>query len=856
MPPPLPRLVILSLFLRPVVRRPWRFIITVLGVAAGVASVLSTIASSRAAVASLRDGVEEIAGRARLEISQPGGLSLELLSRLRPVARDAVIAPVVEEFAMMPRLRDTVRVLGIDPFVDMSIRNIQIDFGRGADEATLEMGFRGEGVFVPERLASELNLTVGQPFPLLARSRPLKLIILGLLRGGGVASAWNRTVVADYESVAEWFGKSGRVDRVDLLPRGQASVESLQKTVMPLLPAGVRVERPRDRAQQTEGMVRALEFNLTALSGISLLVGAVLVATTLATSVVQRRQFLALLRSLGATRTQIVASILLEALTIGLLGGILGVAGGVLGAESAMSRARATFSAVLQGIPATPVTLPPWAVALGLATGIVMSLLAAALPLVEALRTPPLQGLRRERPALMTRGQSARWIAGTILLLVISWGFAQMPPIGGLPYAALLSILALFAVTCSIASPALDAVSRLTSQWHISRFLIVRAAVATLSAGRVRAAWAAGAVGIAAALAISITTMVGSFRTTVADYVQQTIRSDVWIRPTVARTGVHAGRLDPEIVNIAMSELGPGIVDPFHETVAYLGGEPVALCAGVYGVIQKAAGLPFRDGRNPRDVFAQSIREGSIMINEPMANRFHLKEGDLLKLQIPGGTFERRIGGVFYDYSRSQGMVVIDRSDFLKIYPDDGPREIAFFLDPGSDATAVRRRLVELLGGKFQVDILLNREIRRDAMETFDRTFAITRALESVSRIVALIAVVTVLGALVEERMGDFALMRAVGASKFQIARSVVWQGLILGSISILSAVACGVLGGLVLVKVLNVQCFGWTMQFVPPWGEIATIAVSIALTCGAAALLPAWFACRKVPRDLLREDW
>ncbi|MFN0205055.1 MAG: FtsX-like permease family protein [Planctomycetota bacterium] len=848
-------LVLKALFARPVARRPWRFIITVLGVATGVASILATMTATRAAVSSLSEGIEEVAGRARLEITQSGGMQESFLSKLRPLARDAVIAPVVEEFAMVPKLKDTIRVLGVDFFIDTQIRSFGAELKGNFSEEILNQALRGEGALVPERLAKELDISIGQKLTILSRSKPVDVAVLGLLRPSKLTSAWNRTILTDINYAQEIFGKNGRVDRIDLLPRGKLTTAQLQQNAKGYLEPGMRLEEPRTRGEQAANMVRALEFNLTALSGISLIVGAVLVATMLATSVVQRRPILALLRSLGATNRQIIAVILFEAFVIGLLGGVVGILGGYGGAQAAIANIRSTISVVVQGVPSSEIELPPTAIPLGLGVGILVSLIAAILPLREALRTPPIQGLRRERPKLLSSRSWMRASAAAVILLISSFVFSQLPPVGDLPYAALLSILALFVCVLVISSPALDAATRFIAKFDKSFGLILRMASAALSAGRTRAAWAAGAVGMAVALAIAITTMVGSFRTTVTDFLNQTIQSDVWIRPATAATGVHVGRLDPEIVNIALQQFGPDVVDPFHETWAFIGNKPVAVCGGEYRVVLRGAGLPFRDGRDPADVFREAIKNNTILINEPLANRFHVREGDLLKLTVPGGFFERRVEGVFYDYSRSEGMMVMDRSDYLSVFPDDGPKDMSLFLNPGESPEAARAKMIELLGGRFRVDILLNREIRSEGMRAFERTFEITRVLELVSRIVSIVAVITVLSALVDERRHDFALVRAVGGAKLQIIGTVVWQGAILGFVSIAGGILFGILGGIVLVKVVNLQSFGWTMRFALPWGDIASVASAVITTCVGAALVPAWLASRGTPRELLRED-
>ena len=99
---------------------------------------------------------------------------------------------------------------------------------------------------------------------------------------------------------------------------------------------------------------------------------------------------------------------------------------------------------------------------------------------------------------------------------------------------------------------------------------------------------------------------------------------------------------------------------------------------------------------------------------------------------------------MFHDYSNPSGLVVLAREDFLALHPDDGPESLAIFLPEGRDPRAAREELVGALGGRFALDVLRNREVRAEVLEVFERTFAVTIALQLVSSVVAAIAVVTV----------------------------------------------------------------------------------------------------------------
>lgn len=854
-------MILRALFLRPLRRHPIRFAATVLGVAVGVAAVVATVVASRAAVASLADGVAEIAGASTLEISRPGGVDDAILGSLRPLSDDALFAPLIDESARLASREGLVRVLGVDLLVDGEMRKVRIDNGALGARPALEATLDGDGALVSARFARELGVRPGDRLPLLARSREVALTVAGVFEPERFSSVWDRIVLVDVALAQEAFGRAGRLDRVEVRPRAgeRADVDALAERIRSVLPPEYRVTRPNDRADETRRMVRALEFNLTALSGISVLVGIVLVATTLATSVVQRRYGIALLRSLGASRGDVARAVLVEAASIGALGGALGVALGHLGARAALAGVRRTVATVVSNAVAGDVVFDPALAAFGFALGLVASLAAAILPLREAQRTPPLQGLRGERPG-GDDARAMRPLPRALLLaaiLLAAWALTLLPAWDDRPIAALGSALFLLGTLLLTARPLVTLLARLRFGGRAARATVspLRVAQAALEAGRQRAAWAAGAVGIAVALAISMATMVGSFRTTVIDWSAQAMSSDLFLRPLPNESGVPVGRLDPEIVAAATRLFGPEAVDPYHSASARFRGERVALGGAALEVVGRVGGVPFRDGRSSAEVLSETARRRGAIVDESFARRYGVAEGDRIEIVTPSGPVTREVIGVYVDYGSHLGTIVLARGDFLSLYPDEGATSVAIFLGDGADPAAARARLMDALGGRFAFEAFLNREIREEILNVFDRTFAVTTALQLVASVVAVIAVLTVLFALVRERRKDLGVLRVLGASPGQVRSVVVGEAGLLAAAGSLGGLVVGLAVGYVLVAVVNVQSFGWTLRFLPPWGAIAGTALAVLPAGLLAGLLPAIAAARTTPREVLHED-
>jgi putative ABC transport system permease protein len=841
-----------TLIWRPLTRRPWRLVVTICGVAAGVAAVVATVAASRAAVRAFAEGVEEVAGAVRIEITRPGGVPVEWLERLRPLASDAVVVPVVEEVALLVELGDGVRVLGTDLLVDAEVRPVleEADVGARVVEA-----LTGRGVFLSNELAERLGVGRGDTVTLSARARVEPVTIAAISAAEGLAKVWERVVVMDVALAMELFGRGDRVDRIELAPRVGVDADALRARALELLPGEVAVVPPSRRRETAEQMVASLRFNLVALSAISVLVGAVLVATTLATSVVQRRHTLALLRSLGASRAQVAGAVLSGAAAIGLVGGVLGVIGGLLGARAALVSVRYSVAALLRSSLATGIEAEPWLIALGLGVAMVVSLAAAALPLSEAVRTPPLQGLSDAAP----RRLGSRTITLHVVALAAMAGGAawlvQMPAWNGLPIAAMVAALAVMAMLLVAAGPLLDGLARAGAR-PFGRLdgPALRLAAAALSAGRRRAAWAAGAVSVAVALAVAIVTMVTSFRGTVERWTEEGMRADVWVRPLAMERGVPTGELDPAIVDLAVDLFGVQAVDPFYTIEIDYRERVVSLAGAAFDVVAVHGSVAF-PGRESREVFAEAYAVGGAVVNEPFANRFGVRAGETLVLEPPGGPLEVPVVGVFSDYSRSHGLVVVDRALFLERFPGRGPLDIALFLSDDVDALAARDRLLEATRGRFLIEAFSNRELKREVLAAFERTFAITTALSIVAAVVAVIAVVTVLLTLVGERRRELATVRALGASRRQIGAMVVAEAGLLGIAASAAGIVAGLVVGVILVEVVNLQSFGWSLQLQLPWLEVARLAIWVAVACVAAGLAPAASALRVDPATVLSEE-
>jgi putative ABC transport system permease protein len=349
---------------------------------------------------------------------------------------------------------------------------------------------------------------------------------------------------------------------------------------------------------------------------------------------------------------------------------------------------------------------------------------------------------------------------------------------------------------------------------------------------------------------------VASIRETVRVWVESTLRSDLWIKADAGGGAGIVGDLPEDAIAFVRGFEGVAAVDPFRARDATdTEGRPFTLASGDFRVLARAGGLPLLDGSDARPV-AQAAREhGDVLVSEPYARRFGARRGSEISLPTPAGPRRFAVAGVYRDYSNDRGTVVMDRDLYLSLYPDRRVTSLAVIAAPGVDPGDLRRRLLSAAQGRYAVTISTNRELRREALRIFDRTFAVTKALEGIAIAVAVLGIANALLASAVERRRSFGLLRAIGASAGQIRRATLVEAFLTGGTGTLAAIAAGAAFAWLLLAVINPQSFGWTVQVSIPVASLAGAAALVLAAACAAGLLPGRIAASVDPAAALAEE-
>jgi putative ABC transport system permease protein len=271
--------------------------------------------------------------------------------------------------------------------------------------------------------------------------------------------------------------------------------------------------------------------------------------------------------------------------------------------------------------------------------------------------------------------------------------------------------------------------------------------------------------------------------------------------------------------------------------------------------VARVGGLPLLGGADPRPVALAARARGDVLISEPFARRFGVETGGTVSVPTPAGPRSFRVAGVYRDYSNDRGTVVMDRALYLATFGDTRVTSCAVLAATGVDPTALRRRILAAARDRFALSIATNGELRREALAIFDRTFAVTRALEAIAIGVAVLGIANALAASAVERRRSFGLLRAIGAAGAQIRRATLLEAVLAGVVGTAAAIAAGAAFAALLLGVINPQSFGWTVALRVPWNTLAEAAVLVLAASILAGVVPGRIAAAVHPAAALAEE-
>ena len=811
---------------------PARFLLTAVAIAVGVALGFAVHLVNGSALASFEGAVRGVNGAADLTVraASPLGFDETLYPRVATAPGLLDASPVVRLDASAGR--DRLTLLGIDVIRAASVTPGLVGTRPQGQDQRSDAVFDGDALFL-SRAALGVR-KIGDRFPVTANSRTVTLRIAGVLPALGDSA---RVGVIDI-AAAQWrFERLGRLDRIDLKLADRAvATEALTR----LLPADAALSSADAQAAQGDALSRAYRVNLDMLALVALLTGGFLVFSAQSLSVARRMRAFALVRTLGLPRRGIVAAVAAEGLAIGVIGSAFGLIMGYGLAWTALRYFGGDLGAGYFGGGTSRVVFQPWAAAGFLALGLLAAVLGSALPARAAARAAPAAALKNAGDLVDPR-TPVPWRPAA-LLLILGGLTALLPAIDGLPLFGFAAMALLLAGGVAGVPWLARQLLRPLADRPIRRVPLLLALRHVHGAPGEAAAALCGIVA-STALMIAMATMVTSFRGAVDGWLGQVLAGDLYLRSAGGAAFDPAAqaalRATPGIQRLDFSRQLPLTVAADRPSVSLIA-RPVTPDDPL---LTPLASAPIPAGATP------------VWVSEPAQRLYGWDAGETIALPVVGRV---HVAGVWRDYARQAGAVVIRQSDYRRLTGDATADEASATLVPGTDPAATGRALLARapLRLRGQIEVAEPAALRRFALQLFDRSFAVTYLLEAVAILVGLAGVAATMSAQTVARAREFGMLRHLGVARRQITQMLAAEGTILGLVGGLAGIALGLILGQVLIHVINPQSFNWTMDTRIPW---ATLAGVVAALAGAAAGTAVLAGRRATAHDALlavREDW
>lgn len=845
-------------------QHPWRNAAGVVAVMLGVALAFSVHLINASALSEFSSAVRAVNGQPDLELrGVQDGFDETLFARVQQQPGVAVASPVLELSTYAQNAsgaRTLLRVVGVDALVVAQVSPALLPQPAEGTEGT--EGADRLDVFAPNTvfLNPAAQALLGSGALQLQSGLQLRTVRVA----GQVSAAGAPLAVMDIAAAQELFGKLGSLSRIDVrLQPGTSRAAFVQALA---LPAGVRVAEPGDAAQRVSNLSRAYRVNLTVLALVALFTGAFLVFSVLALSVAKRAQQFALLGVLGLTGRERLQLVLLESLTLGLVGSAAGIALGTALAALALRLLGGDLGGGFFAGVAPALQWDGMAALIYGALGVLAALVGGWWPARQAQSLPPAQTLKGLGAAAGT--QMHRVIPlGLIALGVL---LANMPPVFDIPLAAYVSV-ALLLLGGIMALPWLIALLLNQLAPHLSRHLLPLLAVERARRVRESAAVAVSGVVASLSLAVALTVMVASFRDSVTQWLDVVLPAELYVRTAGSSSAsdsvyftppmVQAVAQLPGVARVQTQRTVPVLLAPDRPAVTLIArqldddpartlplvGQALPVPAGQTGLYVSEAMVDLHDARPGRSFAALSPYFEALALSH----------------KAPPATFF--VAGVWRDYARQSGSIIMGQADFERLTGDRRANDLALWLTPDADSAQVQqaiRSVVQAASGSTGgdnssvIEIASASEIRATSLRIFDRSFAVTYWLQAVAIGIGLFGVAASFSAQVLARRKEFGLLAHLGLTRRQILAVVAGEGAAWTAMGAVAGLGLGLAVSVVLVKVVNPQSFHWTMELAAPWLRLLALCLAVVMAGTVTAWLAGRAAAGKDAVLAVKEDW
>lgn len=794
--------------------------LSVIGIALGIALFIGVKVASDRAMSSFDAGIKGVALNANSEILDISGIDFD--EKIYPVIRriEENAFPILAANGYLPELKETIRINGIHTVKAGAFLNLQKQ--RRYDMESFYQ--HANGIFITKRFSEDHSIKKGDMLRPLVYNREYLLKVVDVVEEQRLPV---NTVIMDLGNFQEYFGRIGYLSGIDL-----KTDEQKAEKIRNILPPNLAIEKKQEAIANREALLKSFRYNLQFVSLIAILVGLFLLYNTVFISVVKRRTEIGILRGLGTDKRTVVLLFIVQGLFMGVTGSLIGIVIGQVAAYFSVLAVEKTISTMFLPLSISDYFISGREALLALIAGVSVSFMASAVPAFDSARIRPNESMREG----FFEGRYRKYLKTPLLLgplCLIAGIFASYVDYRLMPfefpflaYGGIALIIVGFTFLCPVY---LSVVLRVAKRIFERTFRGAgRITVADMAGNIYRFSVAVMSVAISGALIIALFTLIFSFRNSLKDWIHRYIAADAYIKPASCTSNFCFFPLSDEVLKAVDSMQGVMHIDRFRALSLDFRGRKVV------------AGFGLRE----------NLPTGNVIgISRYLAIKYGLKKNDSLELQTPKGKERFVIEDIFSSYSTTSGFLYLDRGLLKKYWGLDDATQLGIYLQRGVDADRFISDLKERLSGSYSLEIMNNEELRRKVLGIFDRTFAITYAIELIALIVSLIGVINTLLALVLERKREISIIRYLGGTWRQIQQLLLLAAGIVGLSGIIWGALLGALMSVIFIDVINAISFGWEIQFGIPVLYLSLVICVLFLTTLAASLLPAKVARQIDPK-------